>query len=661
VHRLIASLALPVLQITWAATAPAVRAGEAGQIASDAVVREPIGGISGTVTPSGRLVHEANVSDITSHFVNEFANLPASDAIVAVFLLIIATVIGWTVWRFRQVIRLNRKLNETVADRSRAEKALEESEARFRDIAGAASDWFWEMDADLRFVRFWGSRREITGRRPEDAIGKTRWEGAGIDPDVDPKWRAHKATLEAHEPVRDFQYDFMDADGRRMVVSISGKPFFDADGVFQGYRGATTDITERVRAETALRESEERFRAVVDHSPTKIHFKDVEGRYVLINRKAEELFGLLNEETKGKTTSDLFAAEQEAAFVAHDKAVRDSGRAIEAEEVFSLSGRRRTFLTVKFPILDGEGEIVGVGANGMDITERKEFERELIETRKHLERQSRDLEEMAQTLSMACEQAESANRAKSEFLANMSHELRTPLNAVLGFSEVVAGEVFGPVGNATYLEYVQNIHDSGQHLLALINDLLDLSKVESGKQELLEEVVDVAEIVRASIVLVADGAEKGNVTIGLDLPAGLPRLRADKRYIKQIVVNLLSNAVKCMPDGGSVTIAASVEPDGGFQIQITDTGIGIAVADIPKALSPFGQVESKVRNRMEGTGLGLPLSKSLTELHGGSLELHSEVDVGTTATVYFPAYRVVTASGNSPAPESRHEGSDTGD
>jgi signal transduction histidine kinase len=268
---------------------------------------------------------------------------------------------------------------------------------------------------------------------------------------------------------------------------------------------------------------------------------------------------------------------------------------------------------------------------------------------------------MAQTLSMACEQAESANRAKSEFLANMSHELRTPLNAVLGFSEVVAGEVFGPVGNATYREYVQNIHDSGQHLLALINDLLDLSKVESGKQELLEEVVDVAEIVRASIVLVADGAEKGNVTIGLDLPAGLPRLRADKRYIKQIIVNLLSNAVKCMPDGGSVTIAASVELDGGFQIQITDTGIGIAVADIPKALSPFGQVESKVRNRMEGTGLGLPLSKSLTELHGGSLELHSEVDVGTTATVYFPAYRVVTASGNSPAPESRHEGSDTGD
>lgn len=633
--------------------APAVLAESVAQGLQDNTVSEtvrgPIAGIPGASASNGQFGYEANVSDFTVRVVNEFANLPASNAIMTVGLLFIAIVIGLTARRFRQVIQLNRQLKETVAERSRVEKALDASEERFKVIAEAASDWFWEMDADLRFTHFWGSRREITGRGPEDAIGKTRWEGAGFDPAADPVWREHKATLEAHEPFRDFQYDFKGADDRRIVVSISGKPFFDQAGTFQGYRGVTTDITEREQAETALRESEERLRAVVDHSPTKIHFKDTEGRYVLINRKAEELFDLSDQDARGKLTPNLFEEEQAAAFIAHDKAVLDGGRAIEAEEVFVRNGRRRTFLTVKFPIRDGDGEIVGVGANGMDITERKEFERELLDTREHLERQSRDLEEMAQNLSMACEQAESANRAKSKFLANMSHELRTPLNAVIGFSEVMASETFGPVGNANYLEYVNNIHASGQHLLALINDLLDLSKVESGKLEFREEDVDVAEVVRAGIVLLEERAAKGDVTIDLDMPAGLPGLRADKRYIKQILVNLLSNAVKFTLDGGTITIGASVQPDGGFHIRIADTGIGIAAEDIPKALAPFGQIESKIRNKLEGTGLGLPLTKALLELHGGSLDLQSEACVGTTVTVRFPADRVVAPVENEPA------------
>jgi len=598
----------------------------------------------GTITaPSETLPlgDKADLAQFADAVFQAFLALPDANTIIAILALFAVCAICWTIWRFRRMLSLNRRLAEIAEEHRRAEAALEESEKRFRDIAEAASDWFWEMDADLRFTRFWGSRRQITGRRPDDAVGKTRWESAGIEPDADEKWRRHKEGLEAHEPFRNFQYEFRRADGRFMIVSISGTPVFSRDGAFQGYRGATSDITEREMAELALRESEQRLRALVDNSPTKIHFKDMDGRFVLVNRRTEELLDEESDGLIGKTTSELFPADEAAVFLAHDRAVVETGAAVEDEEEIMSGGKRRTFLTVKFPIRDTGGNIVGIGANGMDITERKLFERELVRTREHLERQSRNLEEMAQELSVACEQAEAANRAKSEFLANMSHELRTPLNAILGFSEMIASEAFGPVANETYLEYVENIHRSGQHLLALINDLLDISKVEAGERELHEELVALSEIVTECVVMVEDDARKGKVAIEQDLPGDLPRLCADRRAVKQILVNLLSNAVKFTPEGGRVSLGAFVDSDGGFCLRVADTGIGIAEDDIPKALSPFGQVNSRIANELKGTGLGLPLAKGLAELHGGSLELQSDAGIGTAVTIRFPPARVV--------------------
>ncbi len=248
---------------------------------------------------------------------------------------------------------------------------------------------------------------------------------------------------------------------------------------------------------------------------------------------------------------------------------------------------------------------------------------------------------MAETLTNAYDQVATANRTKSEFLANMSHELRTPLNAILGFSELMSNATHGPLGNPKYEEYTKDINDSGRHLLALINDILDLSKIEAGRLELDEEEIDVAMTIGSCMVLVKERARNGGVKLKTDIPDGLPALHADKRKLKQILVNLLSNAVKFTPAGGEVTLKVWSRPDSGYVFQVIDTGIGIALADIPAALSPFGQVDSRLDRKYEGTGLGLPLTKSFVEMHGGSLDLQSEEGAGTTVTVRFPKERIV--------------------
>ena len=246
----------------------------------------------------------------------------------------------------------------------------------------------------------------------------------------------------------------------------------------------------------------------------------------------------------------------------------------------------------------------------------------------------------------AKEGAEAANRAKSSFLANMSHELRTPLNAIIGFSEVIMRELFGPV-NPRYRSYAVDIFDSGSHLLGLINEVLDMSKLEAGQVELYEEYVDVATAIQDCLRFVEPQAEHAKVVLFTSLAEGLPLIRADARRVRQILLNLLSNAVKFTPKGGDVRVSSFCE-DGGLTVAVSDSGIGMAAEEIPKALETFGQIDSMLSRQYEGTGLGLPLAKRLINLHGGTLSIESKPGLGTTVTILFPSERVVR-----PMPESR--------
>lgn len=256
-----------------------------------------------------------------------------------------------------------------------------------------------------------------------------------------------------------------------------------------------------------------------------------------------------------------------------------------------------------------------------------------------LETAQQALKKAGNELTRALGVAAEANHAKSNFLASMSHELRTPLNAIIGFSDTMMMEVFGPLSER-YKGYAADIHHSGEHLLALINDILDLSRLDAGHADLREEEFDLAELVNESMRMIMGHAGKAQIALSTDIAHGLPWVRADKRRIKQILINLMSNALKFTPAGREVNVSARLVA-GGLAISVSDSGIGIAPENVSKVMERFAMVDSAMSRKHTGTGLGLPLSKQLAELHGGTLVLESTLDVGTTVTLTLPRERLV--------------------
>jgi two-component system cell cycle sensor histidine kinase PleC len=263
-------------------------------------------------------------------------------------------------------------------------------------------------------------------------------------------------------------------------------------------------------------------------------------------------------------------------------------------------------------IVDGEKVVLLIGR---DITDEKRYETEL--------RKSRDA-------------AELANRTKSEFLANMSHELRTPLNAILGFSEIIKDEVLGPLGDRRYSEYAADVHRSGTHLLEIINDILDLSKVEAGRLEIYPSRVDIPNVVSQCLRLVQERADQADVSIHSLITPDNFSMTLDRRLFKQILLNLLSNAIKFTGKGGSIHLEIKAKSDGGCHVSITDTGIGMSKEDITQALTPFGQVDGAMTRRHQGTGLGLPLVAAFVAAHQGRLKIESRPGKGTMVLIDLP-------------------------
>ncbi|MFO0294527.1 MAG: sensor histidine kinase [Rhodospirillales bacterium] len=335
---------------------------------------------------------------------------------------------------------------------------------------------------------------------------------------------------------------------------------------------------------------------------------------------------------------DTFGATDDAEWIA-----TAMGGVLEGREFVVALRDGRQFQVDSASLADG-GLLVTLN----DVTTSMRHEMALATRVAELERvqgklaaQRAEMAGLAARLDALRNEAERANRTKSEFLANMSHELRSPLNAVIGFAEIMKDELFGSLGSAQYREYALDIWNSGRHLLDVINDILDLSKIEAGKAELSESRFELGATITACLRLVSGRAQQAEIALRTSVaPEGVVLL-ADERKIKQVLINLLTNAIKFTKPGGRVRITVVGTKDA-LDIRIADTGIGMSPDDIPIALAAFGQVDSSLARKHEGTGLGLPLSKAMVEMHGGTLTIDSEVGIGTTVTVRLPAARIVS-------------------
>jgi len=525
-----------------------------------------------------------------------------------------------------------------ITERKRMEKKLRESEERYRDLFENANDIIQSVAPDSHFISVNKTWRKMLGYNKEEVANLTLWDI--IHPDFIPHCREVFQKVMSGKAINNVETVFVAKDGKPITVEGNINCRFKG-GEVVATRGIFRDITERKRVEEALRESEGKYRALVENATDFIYMIDKDNRVLSLNESAANLFGKAPGELIGKTLFDLFPEEIAAHFSKNLKWVSETGRTKTTETKMIAAGREMWISASLSPVKDHKDKVISVMGVTRDITERKRMDDELQQKNEQLDAQNEELQSQAEEL-MAQQQellektreVEEANQLKSEFLANMSHELRTPLNVIIGFSELLADEVPGKI-NKEQRQCLSDILGSSQHLLNLISDVLDLSKIESDKMKLSLTNIALTEVVESLARTMMPILAPRKQSLDIEIEEGLPLVHADKAKVSEVFLNLLGNSAKFTPDGGKLKIEAVREGDW-CRVSMIDDGIGIKTEDQEKIFEPFYQLDNPQTQKKEGTGLGLRIAKQIIEKHGGQIWVESEYGKGSRFTFTLP-------------------------
>ncbi len=504
------------------------------------------------------------------------------------------------------------------------------SEQRYRLAVEAARCGIWDWDIEKGLIYM----SDVTGVM----FG---WGGGGVATTAEVLDRIsaeqRQAVVKALEEARfkgvlDVSFRVPSAGGQTLWIDARGQAVGERSGAgFTRISGVAVDVTEERLAQLRAQRAESRLLDAISSVSDAFVLWDRKDRLLMWNKTFGRTFNIDDRFLRPGTPRHLI--EQVIQIAIRRQVPVPDGRAgvTEAE----LNDGKWIQIT-ESRTREGGHVVTGTDITAVKLQEEysRRNEEKLQALVERLEDSRRQQEVLARKYEIAKIRAEAANHAKSEFLANMSHELRTPLNAINGFSEIMSAEMFGPLGHARYKEYAGDILNSGQHLLSLINDILDMSKIEAGKMTLRFEPMAVGEVVDDAMRLVRQRAEKAGLKLRTQLPA-LPEIEADYRAVKQVLLNLLTNAIKFTPQGGTITVSAALT-ESSVHITVTDTGVGIAAKDLDRLARPFEQIENQFAKTKEGTGLGLALTKSLTEMHGGRMEVDSKPGEGTRVEIILP-------------------------
>jgi|GEM_PF-877046 len=510
-----------------------------------------------------------------------------------------------------------------VTDRVRAVEGLRDTTNRLTALINTLPDLVMVLDSDGRHQEIISHKDHLLVRPASAVIGRTVNEVLTRET-ADQIQHAVRRTL-AGRCQQTIEYFLPVQAGERWFESIFA-PLPEDFGSTPAVIWVARDITARHKAEDALRESEARYALAIEGTRDGLWDWNLDTNEVYYSPSFFHLLGYQNQELPYNTSTldRIIHPQYLPLFQGVIRQCLEHDRDF-AEATFRVRSKPNELMwfSAKGQILRRpDGHAYRITGTMADVTDKKLFEDQLLEAKRI---------------------AEQANEAKSRFLANMSHELRTPLNAILGFSELLSMQVFGKLGSDRYVEYARDIHASGVHLLNLISDILDMSKLDAGYGKLDEATIDIGDVVASSLAMVRLRANKGGVRLDSHLPAGLPAVRADRRALQQILLNLLSNAIKFTHSGGVVRLSAEVTQAGELAMLVTDSGIGIKQEALSRILEPFQQADITISRKYGGTGLGLSICRKLIDLHGGTLAIESEPGRGTTVIVHLPASRVLAA------------------